>query len=199
MKYIILQYLCVQITFCYCSSVSQSCTILCNPMDCSTPGFPVLHYLPEIAQTLVHRVDDAVQPSQPLSPPSSPALNLYQHQGLFQWFSTSHQVAKGWTFSFSISPYNEYSGFISFRIDCFNLLAVQGSLKSLLQDHGLKASILRCSALFMVQLSHLYMTTGKTIALTRWTFVGKVMSLLFNTLSRFVVDFLPRNKHLFIL
>ena len=105
---------------------------------------------------------------------------------------------KYWSFSFSISPYNEYSGLISFRIDWFDLLAVQGTLKSLLQAPQSKPSILRHSASFMVQLSHLYMTTRKTIALTKWTFVGKVMSLLFNMLSRLVITFLPRSKHLLI-
>ena len=100
--------------------------------------------------------------------------------------------------SFSISPSNEYSEFISFRIDWFDLLAVQGTLKSLLQHHSSEASILGCSAFFIVQLSHPYMTTGKTIALTRWTFVGKVISLLFSMLSRFVIAFLPRSKHLLI-
>ena len=107
--------------------------------------------------------------------------------------------SKYWSFSFSISPSNEYSGLISFRIDWFNLLAVQGTLKSLLQHHSSKASVLQCSAFFTVQLSHPYMTPGKTIALTRWTFVGKVMSLLFNMLSRLVIAFLPKSKHLFIL
>ena len=103
-----------------------------------------------------------------------------------------------WSFSFSISPSNEYSGLISFRIDRLDLLAVQGTLKSLLQHYSSKASILWHSAFFMVQLSHPYMTTGKVIALTRWTFVGKVMSLLFNMLSRLVIAFLPRSKHLLI-
>ena len=102
----------------------------------------------------------------PLSPPSPPALNLFQHQGIFQWVSSLHQEAKDWNFSFSISPFNEYSGLISFRIDWFDFLAVQGPLKSLLQHHSLKAPILGHSAFFMVQLSHLYMTTGKTIVLT---------------------------------
>ena len=105
---------------------------------------------------------------------------------------------KDWSFSFSISPSNEYSGLISFRIDWLDLLAVQGTLKSLLQYHSSKASILQCSAFFMVQFSHPYMTTGKTIALTRWNFVGKVMSLLFNMLSRLVRAFLPRSKRLLI-
>ena len=100
-----------------------------------------------------------------------------------------------WSFSFSISPSNEYSGLISFRIDWFDLLTVQGILKNLLQHHSSKASILWRSAFFTVQLSHPYMTTGKTIALTRWTFAGKVMSLLFNILSRLVIAFLPRSKH----
>ena len=106
---------------------------------------------------------------------------------------------KYWRFSFCISPSNEYSGLISFRIDWFDLLAVHGTLKSLLQQHNSKASILWCSAFFMVQLSHPYMTTGKTIALTIWTFVGKLMSLCFNTLYRFVIAFLPRTKHLLVL
>ena len=105
---------------------------------------------------------------------------------------------KYWNFSFSISPFNEYSGLISFRIDQLDLLAVQGTLKSLLQHHSSKASILRLSAFFMVQLSHPYLTTGKTIAMTRWTFVSKVMSLIFNMLSKLVIDFLPRSKHLLI-
>ena len=105
---------------------------------------------------------------------------------------------KYWSFSFSISPSNEYSGLISFRMDQLDLLAVQGTLKSLLQHHSSKASVLRCSAFFIVQLSYPYMTTGKTIALTRWTFVGKVMSLLFNMLSRLVITFLPRSKHILI-
>ena len=107
-------------------------------------------------------------------------------------------MPKYWSFSFNINPSNEHSGLISFRTDWLDLLAVQGTLKSLLQHHSSKASILRCSAFFTVQLSHPYMTTGKTIALTRWTFVGKVMSLFFNMLSRLVTTFLPRSKHLLI-
>ena len=105
---------------------------------------------------------------------------------------------KYWSFSFSISPSNEHPGLISFRMDWLDLLAIQGTLKSLLQHHSSKASILQCSAFFIGQLSHPYMTTGKTIALTRWTFVGKVMSLLFNMLSRLVITFLPRSKHLLV-
>ena len=167
-------------------------------MGCSKPGFPVLHCLPEFAHIFVHQVSDAICPSQPLLPCSLFAINLSQHQGLFQQVDSSHQVANYWSFSFSISPSSEYSGLISFRIDWFDLLAVQGTLKSLLQHHGSKASILWCSVFFMVQLSHPYVTTGKTIALTRWTFVSKVMSLLFNTLSRFAIAFLPRSKGLLI-
>ena len=106
---------------------------------------------------------------------------------------------KYWSFSFNISPSNEYSGLISFRMDWLDLLAAQGTLKSLLQHHSSKASVLQLSAFFIVQLSHPYMTTGKTIALTRWTFVGKVMSLLFNMLSRLVITFLPRSKRLLCL
>ena len=107
-------------------------------------------------------------------------------------------MAKYWSFSFNNSPSNEHSGLISFRMDWLDLLAVQGTLKSLLQHHSPKASILQCSAFFIVQLSHSYMTTGKTIALTRWTFFGRVMSLLFNMLSRLVIPFLLRSKHLLI-
>ena len=157
------------------SSVAQSCPTLCDPMNHSTPGLPVHHQLLECTQTHVHWVGDDIQPSQPLSSPS-PAFNLSQHQCLFKWVSSLHQMAKG-SFSFSISPSNEYSGLISFRIDWFDLFAVQGTLKSFLQHHSSEASILWCSAFFIVQLSHPYMTPGKTIALTRWTFVGKVMSL----------------------
>ena len=105
---------------------------------------------------------------------------------------------KYWNFSFNISPSNEYSGLISFRMDWLDLLAVQGTLKSLLQHHSSKASVLQCLAFFVVQLSHPYMTTGKTIALTTWTFLGKIMSLLFNMLSRLVITFLPRSQHLLI-
>ena len=126
-------------------------------MDSSTPGFPILHCLLEFAQTHVHLVDDSIQPSHPLSPPS-PALNLSQHQGLFQRVGSLHQY---WSFSFSVSPSNEYSGLISFRIDWFDLLAVQRTFKSLLQHHSSKASVLRGSAFFMIQLSYLYMMTRK--------------------------------------
>ena len=134
-------------------------------------GFPVLYHLSEFAQTRVYRVGDAIQSSHPLSSPSRPAFNLSQQQVLFSCVSSLHQAAK--VFSFSTSPSNEYSGLISFRMDWLDLLAVQGTLKNLLQHHSSKASILQRSAFFMVQFSHPYMTIGKTIALTRWTFVGK--------------------------
>ena len=149
-------------------------------MDCSTPGLPVHHQLPEFTQTHVHRVNDAIQPSHPLSPllllpPIPPSIRVFSNE------STLHmRWPKYWSFSFSIIPSKEIPGLISFRMDWWDLLAVQGTLKSLLQHHTSKASILQCSAFFTVQLSHPYMTTGKTIALTRRTLVGNVMSLLLN-------------------
>ena len=180
----------------YCCSVAHSCPTLCHPMDCSTPGFLVLHYLSDLAQTHVHRVGNAIKPSHPLSSPSPPAFNLSQHQDLFQWVSSSHQVAKVLDLQLQHQSSSEYSGLISLRMDWLDLLVVQGTLKSLLQHHSSKASVLQCSAFSIVQHSHTYMTTGKTIALTRWTFVGNVMSLLFNMLSRLVIAFLQRSKHL---
>ena len=167
-------------------------------MDCSTPGLPVHHQLLEPTQTHVHRVGDAIQPSHPLLSPSPPAPNPSSNS-VFSNESTLHmRWPKYWNFSFSISPSNEYPGLVSFRMDWLDFLAVQGTLKSLLQHHNSKASVLRCSAFFTVQLSDPYMTTGKTIAFTRWTFVGKVMSLLLNLLSRLVITFLPRSKRLSI-
>ena len=143
-------------------------------MNGSMPGFPVLHYLLEFAQTHVHLVDDAIQLSHPLSPPSPPA-SIFPSIKVFSKESALRiRWPKYWSFSSSISPSNEYSGLISFRMDWLDLLAVQGTLKSLLQHHSSKASILWHSAFFIVQLSHPYMTTGKTIALTRPTFAGKV-------------------------
>ena len=162
------------------------------------PGFPVHHQLLEFTQTHVHWVGNAIQPSHPLSPPSPPIFNLSQHQGLFKWVCSLHQGAKFWSFGFSISPSNEYSRLISFRMDWLDLLVAQGTLKSLLQHHSSKASILQHSAFFIVQLSHPYKTTGKTRALTRLTFVGKAMSLLSDMLSRLVITFLPRSKLLLI-
>ena len=135
------------------SSVAQSCSTLCNPMDCSTPSFPVLHHLPELVQTHVHWVGDTIQSSRLLSSPSPPASSLSQHQGLFQWISSSHQRPKYWGFSFSISLSHEYSGLISFRIHWLDLLAVQGTLKSLLQHHSSKASVLQRSVFFMPTLT----------------------------------------------
>ena len=291
-------------------SVAQSCPAVYDPMNRSTPGLPVLHHLPEFAQTHVHRVSDAIQPSHPLSSPSLPTISSVQSLSCVRLFVTpwitEHQASlsitnsrsllklmpielvmpcshailchpllllppippsirvfsnestlcmrwpKNWSFSFSISPSNEHTGLISFRMDWLDLLAVRGTLKSLLQHHsskasvlcirwpkewtfrfnisvsnehpGLisfmmdlldllaiqgtlksllqhhisKASILWSSAFFTVQLSHPYKTTGKAIALTRWTFVGKVMALLFNMLSRLVITFLPRDKRLLI-
>ena len=175
------------------SSVTQSCPTLCNPMDCSTPGFSVHHQLPELTQTHVHWVDDAIQPSHPLSSPS-PTFNHSQHQGLSNELVLLIRWPKCWNFGFSISPANEYSGWFPKEKNWFNFLTVQGTLNSLFQHHSSKASILQRSAFFMVQLSHPYMATGKAIALTRWIFVSKVMPLLFNMLSRFVIAFLPRNK-----
>ena len=166
-------------------------------MKRSTPGLPVHHQLLEFTQTHVHRVGDGIQSSHPLSSPSPPAPNPSQHQGLFQWVNSAMRGPKYLSFSFSVSPSNEHPGVI-FRMVWLDLLAVQGTLKSLLQYHSSTASVFRFSAFFTVQLSHLYMTTGKNIALTRWTFVGKVMSLPFNMLSRLVITFLPRSKRLLI-
>ena len=152
----------------------------------------LLHHLPESVETHVHWVIDATQPSHPLSLPSPPAFSLSQNQGLFQRVGSSHQVAKVLELHFNIIPFYEYSGLISFRMDWFDLLAVQGTLKSLLQRHSSKASILQRSTFFMVHLSYPYMTTGRAIVLTRQTSAGKVMSLLLKVLSRFIVAFLPR-------
>ena len=180
------------------SSVTQSCLTLCDPMDCSTAGLPVHHQLPEFTQTHVQWVGDTIQPSHPLPSPSPPALNLAQHQGLFKWVRSLHQVAKVLEFQLQPQSYQWTPRLISFKMDWLDLLAVQETLKSLLQHHSSKASIPWCSVLFIVQLWHPYMTTGKTVALTRWIFVDKVMSLFFNMLSRLVITFLPRSKCLLI-
>ena len=178
------------------TSVFQSCPTLHDSRVCSTSDLPVHHQLPELTQTQVHRVGDAIQPSHPLSPllllPSIfPSIRVFSNESVLQirW-------PKYWNFSFSISPSNEYSGLISFRMGSLNLLAVQGILKSLLQHHSSKASSLQHSVFFRVQLSHPYMTAGKTITLTRWTSVDKVMSLLFNMLSRLVTaySFFPKRQ-----
>ena len=178
------------------SSVTQLCPTLCDPMNRSMPGLPVRHQLPEFTQTHIHRVGDAIQPSHPLSspsllPPIPPSIRVFSSESALRirW-------PKYWSFSFSISPSNEHPGLIFSRMDWLDLLAVQETLKSLLQHHSSKASILQHSTFFTVQLSHRYMTTGKIIALTRQTFVGKVM--LFNMLSRLVITFLPRSKCLLI-
>ena len=154
---------------CQFSSVTQSCPTLCDPMNRSTPGLPVHHQLPESTQTHVHRVSDAIQQSHPCCPllflcPIPPSIRVFSNESALciRW-------PKYWSFSFSISLSNEHPGLISFRMDWLDLLAVQGALKSPLQHHSSKASILWCSAFFTVQLSRLYMTTGKTIALTRQT------------------------------
>ena len=176
------------------SSVTQSCPTLCDPMNCSTPCFPMHHQLLELTQTHVHRVSDVILCCPLLCLPSIfPSVRVFSDESVLciRW-------AKYWSFSFSLSPSNEYSGLISFRIDWFDLLAVQGTFKSLLQHHSSKESILQCSAFFTVQLSDTYMTTGKTITLTRQTLVGKVMSLLSNMLSRLMIAFLPSSKHLLI-
>ena len=162
------------------SSVAQSCPTLCDPMNHSTPGLPVHHQLPEFTQTHIHRVSDAIQPSHPLLsllllPLIPPSITVISSESTL-WM----RWPKDWSFSFSIIPSKEIPGLISFRMDWLYLLAVQGTFKSLLQHHSSKASILQCSAFFTVQLSNPYMTTGKTIALTRWTFAVKVTSLLFN-------------------
>ena len=172
------------------------CPALCDPINCSIPGIPVLHYswslfkLMSIELVMLSNHHILCHPHL-LLPSIFPSIKV---------FSNESALCIRWPnyWSFSISPSNEYSGLISFRVDCFDLLAVQGTLKSLLQHHSSTASILWHSAFFILQLSHPYMTTGKTLALTRWTFVGKVMYPLSNMLSRFVIDFLPRSKSLFI-
>ena len=179
-------------------SVTLSCATLCDPTGCSTPDLPVHHQLPEFTQTHVH---ESVLPSSHLSlcrpflllPPIPPSIRVFSNESALRirW-------PKYWSCSFSLSLSNEFSGLISFRMDWLDLLAVQGTLKSLLQHHGSKASILRRSAFFTVQFSHPYMTTGKATALTRQTFIGKVMSLLLNMLSRLAITFLPRSKCLLI-
>ena len=176
------------------SLVAQSCLTLCDAMECSTPGFPVHHHSWSI---LKHMPIELVMPSNHLIlccplfflPSIFPSIRVFSNESALciRW-------PKYWSFSFNINHSNEYSGLISFRMDWLDLHAVQGILKSLLQHHSSKAPILQCSAFFTVQLSHPYMTTGKIIVLTRQTFVGKVMSLLFNMLSRLVITFLPRSK-----
>ena len=180
------------------SSFAQSCPTLCNTMNHNTPGLPVHHQLPESTQTNVHWVGDAIQPSHPLSsllllPSIFPSVRIFSNESALRIMWPKYR-----SFSFNISPSNEHSGPNSFKMYWLDLLAVQGTLKSLLQHHSSKASIFWPSAFFIVQLSHPYMTSGKTIALTRQTFVGNVMSLLFNMLSTLVITFIPRSKCLLI-
>ena len=178
------------------SSVTMSCLTLCNPMDYIKPGFPVHHQLLELSQTHVHLVSDVIQSAHPLCSPSLPAFHL-SHIRVFSNELVPHiRRPKYWSFSFSISLSNEYSRLISFRTACFDLLAVHRTLKGLLQHHSLKSINSSPLSFFMVQLSCPYMNTGKTIALTRPTFVSK--DLLFNMLSRLVITFLPRSKPLLI-
>ena len=180
------------------SSVAQSCPTLCDPMNCSTPGLPVHHQLPEFTQIHVHQVRDAIQPSHLCRPlllllPIPPSIRVFSNESTLRM-----RWPKYWSFSFSIIPSKEIPGLIPFRMDWLDLLAVQRTLKSLLQHHSSKASILQCSAFFTVQLSHPYMTAGKTMALTKRTLVSKVISLLLNMLSRLVITFLPKSKRLLI-
>ena len=174
-------------------SIAQSCPTLCDPMNCSTPGLPVHHQLPEFTQTHVHQVGDAIQTSHPLSSPS-PLPPIHPSIRVFSNESTLHmRWTKYWSFSFSIIPSKEIPGLISLKMD----LQSKG-VSRIFSNTTVEKPILRCSAFFTVQLSHPYMTTGKIIALTRRTFVGKVMSLLLNMLSRLVITFLPRSKRLLI-
>ena len=177
---------------------TQSCPSFCYPMNCSTPGLPVHHQLSEFTQAHAHWVGNAIQPSHSQSSPSPPAFSLSQHQGLFQWVSSLHQVAKVLEFQLQHQSFQWIFRTNFLRMDWLDLLAVQGTLKSLFQYQSWRASNLWCSAFFILKLSHPSMATGKTIALTRWTFVGKVMFLLFNKLSRVVITFLPRSKRLFV-
>ena len=175
------------------SSVAQLCLTLCDPMNCSMPGLAVITNSQSPPKPMSI---ESVMPSSHLilCCPFSSCLNLSQHQGLFQRVSSSHQVAKVLEFHLQNQSFQRTPKTDLLWMDWLDLLAIQGTLKSLLQHHSSKASILLCSDFFIVQISHPYMTTGKTIALTRWTFVGKVMSLLFNMLSTLVTTFLPRSS-----
>ena len=174
------------------SSVAQPCPTLCEPMDCSTPGLPVHHQPLELRKLmsieLVMPSNHLILSCSILLPSIFPSIRVFSNESVLRirW-------PKYWSFSFNISPSNEHSGLISLGWTGWISLQSKGLSRVFSQHHSSKASVLQCSALFKVQLSHAYMTTGKTIALTRWTFVGKVMSLLFNMLSRLVITFLPRN------
>ena len=174
-----------------------SCPTPCDPLDCSMPGLLVVHCLQSLLKVM--SIELLMPSNHPilcrpllLLPSIFPSIRVFCND-----LTLCIRWPEYWSFSFNISPSNEYPGTI-FRMDWLNLLAVQGTLKNLLLYHSSKASILQCSAFFIVQLSHPYMASGKTVALTRWTFVGKVMSLLLNMLSRLVITFLPRSKHLLI-
>ena len=176
------------------SSVTQLCLTLSDPMACSTPGFLSItnsQSLPKLMSIELVIPSNHLILCHPLLLPSIlPSISVFTNESAFhiKW-------PKYWSFSFNINPSNEHSGLISFMMDWLDLLAAQGTLKGILQHHSSKASILQHSAFFIVQLSYPYMAIGKTIALTRWTFVGKVMSLLFNMLFRLVITFLPRSKY----
>ena len=198
--YTILDHLSIPQLHCLCpqpsvSSVAQSCPTLCDPMNPSTPGLPVHHNSQSLLKLmpikLVMPYSHLILCRPLLLPPITSSIRVFSNESTLRM-----RWPKYWSSSLSTSPSNEHPGLLSFRMDWLDLLAVQGTLKSLLQHHSSKASILWRSAVFTVQLSHPYMTTGKSTALTRWTFVGKVMSLLFNMLSRLVITFLPRSKHL---
>ena len=186
---------CHTLTICFCCSAAKLCPTPCDPMDCTMTGLPVLHYIPEFAQTISF---ESVMLSNRVILCHC-LLFLHSLFPSLMVFATELALCISWPkyWSFSVNPSNEYSRLISFRIDRFDLLAVQRILKSLLQQHNSKTTVLQHSA-FMVQLSHPYMSTGKTIALIIWTLVSKMMSLLFNILSRFVTAFLLRSKHLLI-
>ena len=178
--------------------MAQSCPTLSDPMNRSTPGLPVHHQLPEFTRLM--SIESVMTSSYLILclpflflPPIPPSIRVFPNESTLRM-----RWPKYWSFSFSVIPSREIPGLISFRMDWLDLLAVQGTLKRLLQHHTSKASILQCSAFFTVQLSHPYMITGKTIALSRQIFVGKVMSLLLNMLSRLVITFLPRSKCLLI-
>ena len=183
-----------------CCSVAKLSLTLCDSMDYSMPGFPILYYLPEFAQTHVHWVSNAFQSSHPLSllllqPSVFPSIRVFSNQLVL---TSGGQSIKSFSFSFSISPSNEHSGMISFRIDWLDLLAVQGTLKSSPTSQFKSFSSLVLSLLYGLTLTSIHDYTGKTMALTMQTFVAKVMSLLFNMPSRFVIAFLPRSKRLLI-
>ena len=184
------------------SSVAQPCSTLYDSMDCSMPGFPVYCQLLELAQTHAHQVTDVIQPFHPRSSPFPPAFNLSQYQGLFKWVSSSHQVAKGFELQLQHQSFSEYLGLISFRIDQCDQSDQSFELKGLsrvFSDTTVQKPQFFGAQLSLWSNSHIHTwLTRKTIALTRWTFVGKVMSLLFNMLSRLVITFLPRRKRLLI-